>query len=417
MHPFDDNYLSKMSPEFEKKPRTEAPAPPPPPAAQPAKASVDLGTPKLFDSIAAYISQHLACDPHQLTVLALWVAHTWSFQHCLAAVYLNVCSPEPQSGKTLCLNLLRQLARNPSFVAGSSPGSLMKYLLTDNHRLTEEGDSGFDTTLFVDNCHHIFGPTERQPILALLNSGSDAGLSYLSAPHEYSFFAPKAFAGNAPLPSSLAQRCIPITLRRKKFSDARTRFRPHKDHRDAVDLVHQLVAWLDRNGAAIEKTAQTSPPRIPPGHTPREQACAEPLLHLADLIGGSWPEKARAAVSNLFRLAQGTEATELLCDIRALFFSKQDPEYLSTKDLLAGLATLAYRPWAKWTRGSGQKIAALLRPLGISARPLHYGTEPMFRGYLFKDFADAWERYIPPLLPTCATKKDFERNSATTTPL
>ncbi|HEY6249119.1 MAG TPA: DUF3631 domain-containing protein [Candidatus Angelobacter sp.] len=406
MHPFDDNYLSKMSPDFENKPRPEPTPPPPPSTALVRSAPAEKAegpAPRLFDAIAAWISQHLVCDPHQLTVLTLWVAHTWSFQHSPTAVYLNICSPQPQSGKSLCLNLLRQLARNPSFVTSSSPGSLMKYLLTDNNRLTQNqdgnGDSGFDTTLFLDNCHHLFGPTERQPIIALLNSGSDAGLSYLSAPDEYSFFGPKAFAGNAPLPPSLAQRCIPITLRRKKFSDARTRFRPDKDHRDAVDLVHDLVAWIDRNGAAIQKAAQTSPPRIPPGHTPREQACAEPLLHLADLIGGSWPEKARTALSNIFKLAESTQAVGLLSDIRALFYVKEDPEYLSTKDMLAGLTVIEYRPWVKWTGGSGQKIATLLRPLGITSRSLQCGSEKAFRGYLFRDFEDAWERYTAPLPP------------------
>src|SRR5579864_665984 len=83
MHPFDDNYLSKMSPGFEKKPTPETIVLPQQALTIQAGGPVERAlapkhpAPELFDAIAALIKQHLSCDQHQLTVLTLWIAHTW----------------------------------------------------------------------------------------------------------------------------------------------------------------------------------------------------------------------------------------------------------------------------------------------------------------------------------------------------
>lgn len=268
MHPFDDDYLSKMLPGYEKKPR---PAPTTPPRQEPTISEAaekappqEPSAPELFDSIAAYISKYLACDQHQLTVLTLWVGYTRFFKAFFTAVYLNICSPQPQSGKSTCLMLLNALVGKPSFITGASPATLMNFLLTKTNQV--DGNK-FESTLFLDDCHHTFGPSERQPVVALLNSGSDASPCYFSGALEYYLFGPKAFAGNASLPRSLAARCIPITLRRRKSTDQIARLHPLEAHKHGLELVSKLVPWINNNRAAIEKVAPTSPPRIPQGHT------------------------------------------------------------------------------------------------------------------------------------------------------
>src|SRR5579864_7420816 len=422
MDPYTEDYLTKMLPGFEKKPRPQTPPSPPKAAgnqASPANQEqalvpiVDALPPerpahKLFDSIAAYISRHLACDPHQLTVLTLWVGHTWSFRGSPTAVYLNVCSPEAESGKSTCLMLLRELSSNPSFVTGISAASLMHYLLVDTNRVD---DNKFESTLFLDDCQHTFGPAERQPLLALLNSGCDVNPCYLSAGQEYCFFGPKAFASTASLPRSLAARCIPIRLYRRKPSDPLVRFSQDTAREPALKLVIELVSWVSRSRQALDHLRENAPPLIHPGLTPREQSCAEPLLHLADLIGGPWPDRTRLALGAIFKLAESSMGVELLRDIRALFNDKGDPEYISTKDMLAGLVTWEHRPWSNWTRNSGQKLAKLLHPFGITSQGLHCGSETSFKGYLFKDFQDAWERYLPPIPVRSGTKNPAGTNA------
>ena len=425
MHPFDDDYLSKMLPGFEKKPRSETAAPPqktePPaatvhetPVATVHEAAEIASSPQptsseLFDSLAAYIRTYLLCDQHQLTVLTLWAAYTRCFKAFRTAVYLNLRSPEPQSGKSLCLMLLNEFAHKPSFYTGISAGALLRFHLTKSNLV--DGNK-FENTLFLDDCHHTFGPSERQPAVALLNSGSNASPCYCDGKEEYYLFGPKAFAGNAPLPRSLASRSIPITLLRRKSTDTFTRFHPAAAREDSLKLVEQLAPWIENHRAAIEEVALTIPKQIPPGLAPREQACAEPLIHLADLIGGPWPDKARAALAAIFKVAEDTQTVELLSDIRALFLSKGDPECIGTKDLLAALTALDHRPWARWTRSSGQKISTILRPFGIAPRGFH-----SFRGYKFKDFQDTWERYTPPITVGDVTENGSVTGSVTEFPL
>jgi len=89
--------------------------------------------------------------------------------------------------------------------------------------------------------------------------------------------------------------------------------------------------------------------------------------------------------------------TELLCDLRVIFLNKKDPEYLSTKDLLAELARREYRPWSSWGGRSGKKLSNMLRPHGINPTEFHPEKGEHFMGYRFKSLKDAWDRYIPPL--------------------
>lgn len=424
MHPYDDDYLSKMMPEFEKKPRQEALAPAPKAASRPADEHVlvlaeeilppEPPASRIFDAIAAHISRYLACDPHQLTVLTLWAAHTWCFRSSRAAAYLNVRSPEPQSGKSLCLMVLRDLVSNPSFVTGVSAATLIKYLLADVHRVD---DNKFNSTILLDACQHTFGPSERQPLVALLNSGSDSNPCYFSTGQEYYFFGPKAFAGNAPLARSLAARCIPITLRRRKPSDVLTRFHQESARESATALVSELIPWISRNRAALEDAAQDPPPRFPLGLTPHEQACAEPLLHLADLIGGSWPDRARCAISVVFQLAESSMTVDLLYDLRAIFNTKNNPAYLYTSDILPELITLEHRPWAGWNRNSGKRLGNLLRPLGITSRGRHLGADKNLKAYFFADLQDAWERYVPPVTTGSASQNPLVSVSAPEVPI
>lgn len=366
---------------------------------------------RILDSVAAFISKYLLCDPHQLTILTLWAAYTWSFKSFRAAVYLNVRSPESQSGKSTCLMLLKELASNPSFATGVAADTFMKYLLTDAHRVDK---NKFDCTIFLDECHHTFGPTERQPLLALLNSGSDVAPCYFSGSHEYYFFGPKVFAGSTSLPRSLASRCIPVNLRRKKPSDILSCFDTRTARDGAAKLVNDLISWVSRNRSAIEEAAQNTPPRIPSSLTPREQACAEPLLHIADLVGGPWPEKVRTAISNIFMVAEGTMAVELLSDLRSLFYGKNNPDYLATKQIVAALRELEHRPWAGWSSNAGKKLGGLLHPLGITSRYVHRKAGVGFRAYFFKHFQDAWERYLPPITVCSETETTSEPDSETT---
>ncbi|HEY6248328.1 MAG TPA: DUF3631 domain-containing protein [Candidatus Angelobacter sp.] len=423
-------YLSRLLPGFNKKPipakgkRDGVPARlaqveiPLPAVNQPAAPPNPV---ELFDSIAKFLRQFLVCDEHQFTILTLWVAHTWSFRNFPAAAYLHIRSADSQSAKTLCLKLLATLSDSPWLATGAHWRSIMDNLLTTGRRLTpgKPFAGAPPCTILLDDCHHTFASAERQPVLALLNSGSHADCNYVQGLARYSVFGPKAFAGNGALPRSLAARCIPILFRRKKPADPVARFNPHAAS-SAAGLAQSLQSWAAVNSAALAKVAFQSPARIPPGLSARELDCAEPLLHIADRIGGAWPERARLALAAAFKLADASLALELLGDIRAFFFLRDDPSYLATQDLLTLLIGAEHRPWGAWKHGLGsaRRLAALLQPFGIIARSFHKGSTTTVRGYLRQSFLDTWERYLPPIPEDWAEqrskmKKDAEAASAT----
>lgn len=161
--------------------------------------------------------------------------------------------------------------------------------------------------------------------------------------------------------------------------------------------------WCLDHAAALKQAAQKAP-RLSSFLTPREQSCAEPLFHIADMIGEAWPEKTRSAVKEICRLTQDNLSVELLWDLRGLFLHQQDPEYLTTKDMLAGLSSMGHRPWANWTSESGQKLAGLLRPFKIHSHDLKTPDNKNLKGYLRSSFQDAWDRYVTPISPNAATQ-------------
>lgn len=355
----------------------------------------------MLDALAGFLRRYLVCTEHQLAILALWVVHTWCFEHFYVAAYLNICSPESQSGKTLCLELLQSLCGAPWLAAGADSKSVMKCLLRYERRV-EPGEPCTlhpPFTILLDDCHHTLFPFERQPLLALLNSGSRVTSRFVSGRVEYCVFSPKAFAGNSSLPRSLASRCIPIVLERRSPSDLPGRFDSEDPEvRDAVsELREWLNDWTSANSDELARVSSSMPEGIASGLAPHQQGCAEPLVHIADLIGGAWSGKARASLASVFSLADASLSVQALSDIRASFFVKDNPEFLSSRDLLAALRALDHRPWAAWPETAGRRLGALLHPFGIVSRNIHMSSDKVFRGYLLRDFQSAFDRYLPPL--------------------
>lgn len=369
----------------------------------------------IADDIAAFLDRYLACEPYQLGILALWVIYTRCFQHFPTATYLSISSPEPQSGKSLCVELLEMLCDSPWMIRGADPRTITSQLLNSNTRIRRGEDVVCRPpfTILLDDCHHAFHGSERQPLVAIFNSGAQVSGRYLRYSSEYCVFGPRAFAGNASLPPSLASRCIPIVLHRKRPSDIRNRFHHGLPPDDVDDLLQRIAGWVQEKDEALAELADQTPAGLPAGLAPREQACSEPLLHIADLIGGSWPEKARAAVAAIFQLAESSRAVQLLCDLRMAFAVRGNPDYLPTSDLLAEIRTLEHRPWSAWPRNSGRRLGTLLHPFGIVSRNLRINTETVLRGYLLQDFQDIWARYLPYAACsatdfTCATQSATE---------
>ena len=112
-------------------------------------------------------------------------------------------------------------------------------------------------------------------------------------------------------------------------------------HMETGDLRERCAQFVKENEKAIARAR----PGIPESLNDRAADIWEPLLAVAELAGGSWPEKARGAADGLTGNAQSrSEIGSLLFDIFG-GFAVHDAERLLSRDLVAWLNRLRERPW------------------------------------------------------------------------
>jgi hypothetical protein len=137
-------------------------------------------------------------------------------------------------------------------------------------------------------------------------------------------------------------------------------------------------------------------PEMPNGVEDRDADVWEPLLAVADSIGGEWPKRAREAAVALVAASKDAEPSlglRLLADLRTIFGNA--PE-MRTAAILKALHELPEAPWAD-LRGkplNDHSLAARLRQYEVKSRNLVIGDERP-KGYLRADLADAWAIYLP----------------------
>src|SRR5262249_31960791 len=153
----------------------------------------------------------------------------------------------------------------------------------------------------------------------------------------------------------------------------------------------KLLRWATDNMATIKKAK----PAMPKGHTNRLADNFTQLLAIADLAGGDWPKRARAAAVKLSPIGEPSWGKMLLADMRKLFnehgkvLSSEQVVKLLTADGGGEWANYRGRPINKW------EVAQLLKPFGIKPELIWRGKKPI-RGYKAEGFTTAWMHYLTP---------------------
>ncbi len=167
---------------------------------------------------------------------------------------------------------------------------------------------------------------------------------------EFDVFGPKAIAGIGKLPSTVADRAVPIRMRRRSPDEPVARFR----QRTAAAEARQLA--FDWSSVAVVADVA-----VPEELNDRAADSWEPLIAIADAVGGSWPARARlAAIALARRRRPGVVGIRLLGDIREVFGDDEPP---IDGRLLRRLCDLEEAPWGDWY-GSPLTARALAKILG-----------------------------------------------------
>ena len=279
-----------------------------------------------------------------------------------ATPYILITSPEKRSGKTRVLEVSELIVASPLRTDSISPAALFRVIQQER------------PTLLVDEIDATFGAQEREALRGLINGGHTRGGQAVRVSGEgsrmqvqrFETFGPKAFAGidNRRFPETIRDRAIVIRLRRRTGGGPRFRVRhvaaEVKPLRDAAE------SWA----AGAVELLRDAEPQLPQALDDRALDLWEPLIAIAELAGGDWPERARLAAVELAGERSEDESAGVRClrDIRA-FFDRVGDSSVASGDLVAELKT-------GWMSRPGDRCAmgrdlmrghwlAKLRPYGI----------------------------------------------------
>jgi putative DNA primase/helicase len=348
------------------------------PEIEPWPDAVDGAT--LLDEIKAAILRHVRVPTRAEEAMALWILFAHCFDAAAVSPRLAITSPMPECGKTTTLELINSLV--PRAVLASNLSTSVVY------RMIEK----MQPTLIIDEAD-TFLP-ENEELRGVLNSGHKRGAASVwrnvgdnHEPTPFSTWCPMAIALIGKLPPTLASRSIHVELQRLRRGEIVEPFRLEKA--PYADLARKAARWALDNLNALRGVE----PAMPEGFMNRRADNWRPLFAVADRAGGAWPELAREAALTLNHVDAGEDIKAmLLADIRAVFGGGH---VLSSTELVEALKGMEDRPWPEFGRSkkpiSTHAVARLLKPLGIGPHRRRDGSS-----YLIRDFAEAFERYLPP---------------------
>ena len=297
----------------------------------------------LLDDVRVFVRRFVVLTDAQADTIALWAAHTHVFEAFYCTPYLEITSAEKRSGKTRLLEALELLVRESLPTANISDAALFRVI--DDKR----------PTLLIDEIDAVFGrKSPREELRGILNAGYRQGAtthrmggSNNTQLQTFSVYCPKGFAGIGDcLPDTISDRAISIRLKRRTRNVVIERFRLRDVGPSGASLRDRLADWLQPN----EEHLQGSRPDLPDELDDRAQDVWEPLLAIADLAGGDWPERARTGGARAIdrRRARGRLHHRAPYPRHPRRLHVDGRGTLKTSALLDGLHAIEESPWGDW---------------------------------------------------------------------
>lgn len=367
----------------------------------------------LLDDLTRFVRRFVVLSNDQLVAIALWTVHTHAIEAADATPYLNITSAEKRSGKTRLLEVLDLLVARPWRTGRTSAAALVRKIDGDRSTLLlDESDAAFKGDReYGEALRGILNDGHRRGGCATLCIGKGTDIKT----RDFKVFGPKAIAGigNA-LPDTVRDRSIHIELKRQASDERAERFRWRVVEPAAAALRTRIESWA----TARVEDLKAHCPIVIEEISDRAFDGWEPLLAIAETVGGEWPAKAarEAAIklSNVAGVEEDSAGVLALSDIRCAF-KQLKSDRIHTESFLERLCSFPESPWATWHHGKSltpRGLAKLLRPYGIRSQQVWVeGTNK--HGYLRKDFADAWRRYLVTTRPNARNARTSKNKEKT----
>lgn len=347
---------------------------------------------ELLDAVLAFVTRFVAYPSKDAAIgHVLWIAHA----HCMAAwestPRIAFLSPEPGSGKTRALEVTELLVPNPVEAVNVTPAYLFRKV----------GDEAGLPTVLLDEADTMFGARakENEELRGLINAGhrrgAKAGRCVVRGKNieteEIDAYCAFALAGLGNLPDTVLSRCVVVRMRRRGAGEVVEPFRRRLLREEGEALFVELASWL----RWFESQLADAFPEFPAEIKDRDADVWEPLLAIADIAGGDWPERARVSAVTLVTDAKREAPSlgvRLLADLRTVF---GEHDQLPTETILHDLNSLDEAPWSdlKGKPLDPRRLASLLSKYEIKSLTIRTvaGTAKRYRRL---DLHDAWQRYL-----------------------
>lgn len=296
-----------------------------------------------------------------------------------------ITAPEKRCGKSQLLTLLGKLVNRPLTASNISPAALFRAI------------DAWQPTLLVDEADAFM--RENEELRGLINCGHTRDSAYIVrvvgenfTPTRFNVWGAKAISGIGHLADTLMDRAVVLELRRKLPNESVDRLR-HAE----PELFNTLAAKLARFADDYQHSVRVARPHLPEALNDRAQDNWEPLLAIADVAGGNWPQLARSAALKL----SGSESdamsigVELLADIQEIFDTKKI-DRIFIADLIATLCDDDEKPWATYNRGkpiSPRQVSTRLHGYGILSKSIRIGYDNK-KGFHKDQFQESFNRYL-----------------------
>ena len=340
----------------------------------------------LLDRIVGALRTYVVMPPHVAEATALWAVHCHCFENWQHTPRLAITAPEKGCGKSTLLDVLVHLVPRAIKTENLSTATMFRAV------------DGFRPTLLIDEVDTFLRDNEE--LRGALNAGHAKGGCHLRCEGDdnkiraFKTFAPAATAGIGRLPDTLADRSVLIVLHRRKPDERVRDFRS-----DRVEHLRELAEQAARWVMDQETALRHAEPDMPDGIHNRRADNWRPLLGIADVAGGEWPERARRAARALSTGEEDADSikVQLIWDIQRIF-DETGESRLPSKMIVERLHEMEGSPWPEYGRKqqpiSVNQMARLLKPFAVSSGTIRWGEETA-KGYKLDSFKDVLARYPP----------------------
>jgi putative DNA primase/helicase len=249
--------------------------------------------------------------------VTLWALNTYVFDAFNVCPILALTSPEKECGKTTTRNVLAALVRRAwKCTASISPSAIFRAI---------DGGRDDPPTILIDEVDNLFTRREgdkETEIKTLLNSGYTrdekavrnvvVGNNY--EPREFSTWTPKALflIDRGGLPDTIRSRAIEVPMRRLAPVERVEEFDIGEIQAQLLSLRQKAARWAKDHRQTVGRLARSA--KVPPGMRGRVADNWRPLLTVAEVLGGSWMERACGAWVSLSALKTAQRQLELCTD-------------------------------------------------------------------------------------------------------